>query len=413
MSTDVAKINPNLPAHLRRFTEQVKATADDAKGGINNNSFARISISGSKFHLVKDGKTTLLTDPRDAQKPFDKRDPLTRFPVIIIKSNPGLSKIFYEKGYTPGAADEPDCASDDGITPNVGVPNKQADKCAGCKHNVWGARITPSGKKAKACADNKRLAILPETHQNIDPLGFLVTPSSLKDWAKYVEALTAGQRPVFGVVTDLTFDASADFPKVKFSYSRDLEEAEVANAEEKAASQEAALVVNPKAAFVAPTDEPTQATEQVVSSEKNHQPAQESADFGGIGQTTTAEAADAVALGDPATPTGPLNVLDEYAPHVKAAVEAAGGLKSPGGKAVFEALRNTAASDKQPPVIPAETGVDDPFGGKTEAKVPKKTKAKAKEATKEGANLSQAPAKQVVTGGDLDSLLEDALGKAS
>lgn len=347
MGTQLTTINAPLPAHLQKHSERAKAEAIAAKGGIKSGGFTRISISGGKFHMLKEGKSRLITDPRDSQLP------LMRLDVVVIRSNPNLSKTYYKGDYEPGDNKEPDCSADDGITPDVAKP--MAPSCAVCHYNKWGSKITPAGKQAKACADNKRLVILPLADLNYEVLGFNVTPASLKDWGIYVETLDKAGRGVFGVVTAITFDPLVSYPKVNFNYARDLTEAEIDLVLKRADSPEAENIVNPKANFQKAPDAPAVATEPVKPLEQNHAPAQGTI---ALGQPTTAAPAPVVPppttaapapLTFPSTapaplapPTPPLPpVVDPYEGHpayVKVAVEAAGGLGTPSGAQVFAQL---------------------------------------------------------------------------
>lgn len=377
MGTQVAIINAPLPAHLQKHSERAKAEAASARGGIKSGSFTRISISGGKFHLLKDKKARLITDPRDPQLPLMKLE------VVVIRSNPNLSKQLYEGEYAPGDNKEPDCSSDDGVTPDVAQP--KSPTCASCYFNKWGSKLTPEGKQAKACADNKRLVILPLADLNYEPLGFNVTPGSLKAWGEYVEALDKSGRGVFGVVTAITFDPHVSFPKVNFNYVRDLTEAETDLVLKRADSPEAENIANPKANFQAPA-QPAVPTEPVKPLAQNHVPATEAVTLGtpaaGAGSavstaptfappaapTPTAPIAPAPAAPTFAPPVTPAPTaapapVDPYAGHpayVKAAVEAAGGLGTPTGAQVFAQLTGGAQANAKPASKPRKAAAPAP-----------------------------------------------------
>lgn len=374
--SNIVPIKVQLPAHLQKFKAHVAKTAEEALGGIKFGGFARLSISGGKFHFVKDGKAHLITDPRDKDKPQDRRNPLMTLPVVVVRSNPALSKQFYEKQYNPGAADEPDCASDDGIAPNAGVPNKQASLCATCRHNKWGSRKTPAGKDAKACSDNKRLAVVPENALKFEPMSLVITPAALKGWGEYVKALSQAERPVFGVVTELSFDSSADYPRLKFNYGRDLTEEELEIVMERQGEEAVLNVINPKGNFQ--SGEKTQETEPVVPAEKNHQPADSSVT---LGEEPQAGSEEGTTKGDESTPTAFELEAANQAPTTEA-----------------EAEQDAAKPDT----------VDLPFGGTAPAAAPKAApKSPSKGATKD--NLSAAPEGKVVV---KNAALTNALAKA-
>jgi hypothetical protein len=437
MGTQLTVINAPLPAHLQKHSERAKAEAASAKGGIKSGGFTRISISGGKFHLHKDKKSRLITDPRDPSLPLMKLE------VVAIRSNPNLSKQFYEGDYSPGDNKEPDCSSEDGITPDVAQP--KSPTCANCYFNKWGSKITPEGKPAKACSDNKRLVILPLADLNYEPLGFNVTPGSLKAWGEYVEALDKSGRGVFGVVTAITFDPHVSFPKVNFNYVRDLTEAETDLVLKRADSPEAENIVNPKAGFQTAPAQPAVPTEPVKPLAQNHVPATEAVTLGGAGfappvaptpTAPTAPAPIAPAFAPPVAPapTAPATPVDPYAGHpayVKVAVEAAGGLGTPSGAQVFAQLtagtggaqvpakgpgrpRKAAAAPAAPAAAPAAPVAPQApagaFGLAPEAPAPTAPTAAAP-ATPAG-GFSAAPAAAVAPAGqmsDLGALLDAAL----
>ena len=135
-------------------------------------------------------------------------------------------------------AEQPDCSSDDGITPRADSPNKQCDTCAACPQNVWGSKISrTSGAKIKACTDSKRMAVLPPNNQDrfsdrdADLYQLSIPPASLGDWGTFVRSL--GTLPVpapyNGVVVDVSFDSNASYPKLLFKPMRYLEQDEWEN----------------------------------------------------------------------------------------------------------------------------------------------------------------------------------------
>jgi len=357
-STALTIITTALPAHLQKSKEQLAELQSEALGGIKLGGFARLSISGGKFHFVKGGEVHLITDPRDNDKPSNRRNPLMTLPVVIVKANPALSKQFYAKQYNPGAADEPDCASDDGLSPNSGVPNKQSNSCATCPHNKWGSRKTPNGKDAKACSDIKRLALVPANDLNFEPLALAITPSALKAWGGYVKALGAAGRGVNEVVTELSFDSNADYPRLLFNFGRDLDEDEHRRVLERRNEEGINNLLAPKGGFE--DGEVTQETEPVVPVEKNHKPAEDAP----------------ISFGAP-----------------KAAP-------------VEEDEEEDDEGEAETPVAEEKKAPELPFGAAPAKKQPSAEKQPAKEPEQV---LSKAPAEKVVKGG---VNLNDALAKA-
>ena len=91
-------------------------------------------------------------------------DPLNSIDVVVIKAPNHLSKVWYEQQWNDGSNAPPDCASSNGIVPDLNVPKPQNKICLTCKWNMFGSRPAVAGQaptKGKACGDNKRLAIVP------------------------------------------------------------------------------------------------------------------------------------------------------------------------------------------------------------------------------------------------------------
>jgi hypothetical protein len=206
MSTSIVPANIQVPAHLAaRIGQQSALAASLAAGLSTGESYPRISLKGSRFRIVE-GKTETVLDQ-------------TKLNVVIVGANPRLSKTYYAKQWDPN--DEPtgpDCFSLDGIGPDASVQNPENDLCASCPKNAWGSKISPNGQQIKACSDQKRLAIVAAE----DPSGLVyllqVTPAALKGLNQYQKELTVRGIPVEVVKTVLSFDTSASFPKLNFSF---------------------------------------------------------------------------------------------------------------------------------------------------------------------------------------------------
>lgn len=172
--------------------------------------FPVVSIKGKVFTMRRGGEKTMLMDPDRPEAPAPYID------VVILNSNPGLAKIFYEGSYTEGSDDKPTCYSNDGVSPAKDSENPQANKCATCAHNQWGSRITEDGKKAKECQDSKRLAIATPTAVG-DAMLLRVPAASLKSLGQYIKLLEArGVDNYQAVVTRIGFDYSVAHPALTF-----------------------------------------------------------------------------------------------------------------------------------------------------------------------------------------------------
>lgn len=201
----------NLPANIMAAFAQF-GEADDLDRGVSS-GFPIMSIRGAKWRISEGGEETPITIPgTNDLSPFVK--------VVLLRANGPLSKTFYAGQYVEGTDAKPDCASNDGIAPSPDSPKPQCTSCAACPQNVWGSKISPSGAKIKACADVRRMAILPSDDLDYDPILLRVPGASLGDLAAYGKALKQRGIPYAAVVTKLSFDPDASYPKIMFQFER-------------------------------------------------------------------------------------------------------------------------------------------------------------------------------------------------
>lgn len=366
MSTAIATINAAVPAHLQKHAEAAKALAEAATAGIKVSNFAQLTIGGAKFHIKDKNGTMLITDPN-----YPPAQQVARpvVPFIIVAGRPNLDKTFYPGGYVAGSTDEPTCSSENGVTPDGGTA-RQSPNCATCPQAQWGSRKTPEGKDAKACSDSKRVVLISSEYLDYQALAFDVTASALKDFGLYVKALTDSGRPLFGVVTQLGFDAKVSYPKVTFTYLRDLTADEMAKIEERMAGADVQDIVKPRSVALPALAAPTMATEPVVPAAQNHIPATMAAPLGAPPQAVAAPAAPMAppaapfvpAVQPPAAPVAPAQTpwdikFAALAPALQAAVTLAGGPSSEAGQTLLLSLvpdsgKKTRAK-KDTPVEPA------------------------------------------------------------
>jgi hypothetical protein len=206
-----------LPSVFRDIAQD----SDDLSSGVSG-SFAVISFRASKWRVKYQGEEKPLLNAEG--------DPIPTLELIILKSNPAITKNYYEQGYTEGAVQKPDCFSLDGIRPDPGSEKKQSDTCAKCPKNVFGSRVTPAGKKAKACQDNRRLAVVPVNDPKNEmfggPMLLRIPAGSLSDLAMMGKELKQRGFPYNAVSVKFGFDIDASYPKLTFKPVRPLTEAE-------------------------------------------------------------------------------------------------------------------------------------------------------------------------------------------
>lgn len=227
-----------LPAHLQtpEIAAQIAAANAAAAGGVRAGMFPQINIKAGKFHIVEGGETQTLTAPPSA--PGQPPLPLMCLEVVIVDANPMLSKVFFQGKYVEGETREPDCRSVNGTVPDTDAPNKQSAVCATCPQYQWGSKVSEiSGKDIRACDDYKQLAVLPAGDLGYKALGMPIRKGSLSNWGKYVQVITGRGWPIFGLVTNITFDATQT-GVLNFSFNRFLTEDELAKVRERTAGDD-------------------------------------------------------------------------------------------------------------------------------------------------------------------------------
>lgn len=168
-------------------------------------------------------------DEKKLMRP-DNDGPQNSIEVVIVASASVKSKIFYEGGYKDGAKERPDCFSNNGVTPDPGATKKQSATCAACPRNVFGSRITESGKPGKECSDSKRVAIVPlgdlENEAFGGPMLLRIPAASLQDLAAYAMKMQSFGYPYFAIGTRISFDTNEAYPKFVFKEVRALNDSE-------------------------------------------------------------------------------------------------------------------------------------------------------------------------------------------
>lgn len=206
-------------------TSAAAIAASEMAGGIQS-SFAITSIRGKVFRVKYQG------NERNIMREDEPDTVASYVDVVIVRASAAIAKLFYVSGYTEGSNAAPDCFSTNGLTPDPASPKVQCTTCAACPQNVWGSKVTPAGKKGKACADSKRLAIVPAGDLSNSAFGgpmlLRVPAASLKDMKDYAEfcAKELGM-PTYAIVTRLSFDADEAFPKLVFKPIRALTDADI------------------------------------------------------------------------------------------------------------------------------------------------------------------------------------------
>ena len=117
------------------------------------------------------------------------------------------------------------CASGDGTTPLNKSSVPQSKQCAVCPQSVWGSRITPNGKRAKACTEYATLKLITLEESN---RALLRVPStSLRSFREYKKSLSSRGYGLKNVVTHINVRPLENYNLLTFKVGRFLKEIEL------------------------------------------------------------------------------------------------------------------------------------------------------------------------------------------
>lgn len=188
------------------------APTNDLSAGVQP-SFGIVSFKGKVWRVKYKGEEHIIKNADG--------DPAASLIAVMVKGSPCISKLYYPGTYAEGDDAPPACFSIDGVRPDPGADDPQAQTCAACPHNVWGSKITEQGNKTKACSDSRRVAIVP--YPDVankafgGPLLLRIPPASLQNLAAYNDMLVSKGVPYQAVVVKIGFDASKAYPHLTFT----------------------------------------------------------------------------------------------------------------------------------------------------------------------------------------------------
>lgn len=231
--------NVQLPAHLSDRLGGPSALANAMTSGIasGGTGFKRISIRGGRFRIREGAEETVLPD--------------NVLRAVIVGASPNVVKSFYKGAFNPKAVGEekkPDCYSNDGIRPANDAEDPQSQLCASCPQNAWGSKITDAGTKMKACADQKKLAIISADDHSTNPTvyQFTVTPAALTNFRQYGELLSSKGFPPELCITEISFDPKEAYPKAQFKFGGFIEQGQVGTVDQLVGSDEVNSIIGDK-----------------------------------------------------------------------------------------------------------------------------------------------------------------------
>lgn len=210
------------PGQLASVFQSHDLANTDLSEGVGQ-GYGVLSIKGSKWRIKFKGEEYPITNPETG-------DPVPSLEAVLVKANPHLTKQYYEAQYVDGSNSAPDCYSLDGKKPAAEVQAPQHTNCAACPKNQFGSRISDNGKKAKACSDTRRVAVVPLSELRNESFGgpmlLRVPPSALRGLAEFSEVLRKRGYPYYSVAVRIGFDMDASHPLPTFKPIRPLSEEE-------------------------------------------------------------------------------------------------------------------------------------------------------------------------------------------
>ena len=263
----MSNTTPIIPKNFGSVPKVLEDAEDDVLQGTRS-SFAVLAMPSK-------GQWAFRYQRQDLPYQDEEGNNIPNIEVAIVKSRENLSNNYYIKYDTNAKHKSPDCWSSDGQAPDARVPEatKQNPICEGCPQKRPGSAITAAGDPTKACRDLRKIALIPIQHlldrkfeEYGGPMLFTITPTSLKNYAEYLDRIKAMGHKSFSVVTRMRFDPNVKFQKIVFSPFRALsdEEAEIVKEMRKDPRTARVLDEEPGVNSSAPPDEFDQDTGEVI-----------------------------------------------------------------------------------------------------------------------------------------------------
>ena len=253
-----------LPAHLAGVQDSI--TNSLASG---SNSGKRISIKGSVFRMMVEGKEVAVNEERAMN-------------VVVVAAAPTNNRQYYAATYQDGVATAPDCYSVDSRTPAADSKDRQSSSCATCPQNIKG-----SGQgESRACRYQRRLAVVLEGDLSGEVYQLALPATSIFGAGEngkklplqaYADYLKLNNCAVTAVVTEMRFDTAVATPKLTFRAVRPLspEEYEVCVTQGQSADAKRAIeltVSQTDGVAATPKAQPAQIAKAVAVEEPTAEP---------------------------------------------------------------------------------------------------------------------------------------------
>ena len=163
----------------------------------------------------------------DGEQERRSADPLN----VVIVNAAKLARTYYETQYDPTNPSAPTCWSSDTVAPSLDVPSgqRQSHRCMSCEQSIKGS----STGGGRACRYSQRLAVILE--EQMDTIYQIRIPATsifgkaqdgnmpMQAYAKYLHGHKTSS---ISVITQVSFDAKSDIPKLFFKALRPLNDKE-------------------------------------------------------------------------------------------------------------------------------------------------------------------------------------------
>lgn len=270
----MSNTTPIVPKNFGPPPKGIEGTDDDVLQGTRP-SFAVLAMPSK-------GEWAFRYQRQDLSYQDEDGNNIPNIEVVIVKSRENLSNQYYPKFDGNAQHKAPDCFSADGQVPDQRVPlaTKQNPICEGCHQKVPGSAITAAGDPTKACRDIRKVAVIPIQHfmdrkfeEYGGPMLYTITPTSLKNYAEYMDRIKAMGHKSFSVVTRMRFDPTVKHQKILFSPYRALSDEEFELSKELRKDPRTARVLEEEPlAGSAPPDEWDQDTGEIIVQPKPKPP---------------------------------------------------------------------------------------------------------------------------------------------
>ena len=151
-------------------------------------------------------------------------------PIAAVLLDWRAHNQFWAGPYDPNQLEDPICwavsRTYDALAPSPESVEPQAESCASCPKNVFGSA---PNRKAKACRNSRRLAIVPpDATLETEPMILTTSPTAISAFESYVLGLATENKMPVEVVTLIAFDPASDFPSLRFGKPKPLTDKQLA-----------------------------------------------------------------------------------------------------------------------------------------------------------------------------------------